>query len=659
MRLRNVHVAVAVATLVAVLSCSGDNGTSPATAVEIAPRSDSTLLAGLIVSGPVADGFTSLDRSALSASVAPTAESSWVSLVPSTVADGVTATIINLRTTQRVTTPIVDGGFDPLQITAGLDDSLEITVSRGGKPDAAAFLRVGPRIAPRIVRTRPPRGQTDAPLNTVITIVFSEPVDPATVNATSVALSAAGSPVAGTVRVLPSPGYTVELEPSALLLPNTTYALTVSGVANFAGTPLAASTSITFTTSASVSSGSVASVTVTPDSVTMALGALGQLSVTRTDADGRFVLSPYQAVAWTSSAPDVASVNFWRGTLLAVAPGTVVITARSVSDGHTGTARITVSPATTPVGAIVSTVCDDYGTCGLYALDPNGSNGRFLTSSYGDRDPVWSPDGRSIAFRSDRGCNRSTTRICHNDLFVMRGDGTGIGADGSGLRSLTAGRGLDVGGVSWSPDGSRLVFAATVFPTDLLLGEELYVVNADGSRLQRLVSAPPGSSASWPDWSPDASRIAYEVVTLGDTSVINTVNADGSNAVRIKTLSRLNSDLRPRWSPDGKRIAFTRWSRAVDPYEPLSEVYVMNADGSNLTQITEESQWAWYPAWAPDGRSFAFISGAFRGLGVMSDDGIEGRSVPIPCCGFNVYSSLSWRRTAAAVPLSTTSSARP
>jgi len=255
MRLRFINLLGALWALVAVLSCSGDAIAPPTSAdAGVSARvADSTLLAGLNASAPVANAYDPLDAAAR-ASVGLMLDVSWVSLVPGTVSDGTSATITNLRTAQSAMVAIVNGGFDPLPVSATFDDTLQVTVSRADKPDATAFVRIAARLAPRIVRTRPPRGQTDAPLNTVITIVFSEPLDPASVNTTSVVLSASGSPVASTVRLAPGAAYTVELEPSALLLPNTMYSLTVSGVVNLAGTPLATPVSIAFTTGTTTTS---------------------------------------------------------------------------------------------------------------------------------------------------------------------------------------------------------------------------------------------------------------------------------------------------------------------------------------------------------------------------------------------------------------------
>jgi TolB protein len=463
--------------------------------------------------------------------------------------------------------------------------------------------------------------------------------------------------VPGEVRVLPGTGYTIEFTASALLAPLTTYTLTVSPtVTNLAGTSLGNSSDVTFTTATSAGSGPVVgSVKVSPDSATINAGAELQLMATLTDTAGQIVTLTFNSVTWSSSAPDVVTV-LGGGWVIGIGTGTAIITARSSYDGLTGTARIIVNPS--PVGAIATTTCDDQEPlCGLYSVDPDGSNGRYLTSSYLDTDPVWSPDGRSIAFRSQRGCDRRTTRICHNDLYVMKADG--IRGDGSGLRSLTTGSGLDVGGMSWSPDGSRIVFAGSVFPTDLLYPPEaLYLMNADGSDLRLLVSGPAGGSASWPDWSPDGSKIAYNVV-LGDTSAIDVVDADGSSSVRISTPSASRGDRRPHWSPDGKRIAFTRsWSAAAVGNGTVSQVFVMDADGSNVRQITHDSAGARYPVWSPDGTRLALIAGDLNGWGIINIDGSGRTSLPV-CCP-NDDSAASWRRAAAAAPsVSALSRVRP
>jgi TolB protein len=107
-----------------------------------------------------------------------------------------------------------------------------------------------------------------------------------------------------------------------------------------------------------------------------------------------------------------------------------------------------------------------YGNREIYVMNADGSGSRRLTHNAAyDAEPAWSPDGRTIAFRSTRNGNR--------DIYVMN-------ADGSGKRNLTRNPAQD-GSPSWSPDGRRIAF---VSDRDGRL--EAHVMNADGSGQRNL-----------------------------------------------------------------------------------------------------------------------------------------------------------------------------
>jgi hypothetical protein len=109
-------------------------------------------------------------------------------------------------------------------------------------------------------------------------------------------------------------------------------------------------------------------------------------------------------------------------------------------------------------------------------------------------------------------------------------------------------------------------------------------------------------------------RIAFVSDRDGDNEIY-VMNADGSGQTNL-TNDNAN-DWGPAWSPDGQRIAFTS-DRDGD-----NEIYVMNADGSEQTRLTDHWDHVWGPSWSPDGQHIAFVSNRDEGfqIYVMNADG--------------------------------------
>ena len=297
-----------------------------------------------------------------------------------------------------------------------------------------------------------------------------------------------------------------------------------------------------------------------------------------------------------------------------------------------------------------------------------------------DTAPTWSPDGKQIAFTSNRegqeaifvmNADGSGVRRIHNGLLVSNGpnwqpDGRIRFGGGRNIYTMKP-DGSDVVRVNTSgalsPDGRQILFVKEVIPGEPS-SNELFVANADGSNSRRLTHnkiadvdprwSPDGRKIAysyfpdgpWPKasicvinsdgseltrltnallkagppvWSPDGTRIAFGVIN--DQNAIYVMNADGRNQMRLTY--QMKDWVGYAWSPDGKKIAY-----AAD-YEGNFEIYVINSDPSRQTNITHHLAEDMYPSWSPDGKKIAFTSNreGRTALYVMNSDGGEQRKV--------------------------------
>lgn len=222
----------------------------------------------------------------------------------------------------------------------------------------------------------------------------------------------------------------------------------------------------------------------------------------------------------------------------------------------------------------------------IYLMNADGSDQQLLVSLPGGAAfPSFAASGNELCFHS---------QASPRDIFIVNVHGTGLTNLTSPLPGLPSANGDNIR-CDWSPKGTGIAFTSNRDGN-----QEIYVIDADGEGLRRLTNAA-GSDAN-PAFSPKGDRIAFESNRDG-TPEIYVMNADGGEPTRLTNFSAVPtpsnvSVTKPTWSPKGDRIAFQRRVGAQGVRGHF-EIYTMNADGSDVTQITVTPSpgFSGFPSW--------------------------------------------------------------
>jgi TolB protein len=232
---------------------------------------------------------------------------------------------------------------------------------------------------------------------------------------------------------------------------------------------------------------------------------------------------------------------------------------------------VTISPLGEKIA--YSTPSSNNTAYDIYVMNTNGNDIKKISEIVGQEFyPSWTPDSQKILFIANEFEQYKTVAYIQSPI-PNPPDRTAIKtfAYASGPNSRLS--------VS---NNNRLVFS--------LMGKGIYVMNIDGTNVEELIL---GTNYYSPVWSPNGSQIAFLSVytdSAGHYSSINVMlmNSDGSNPESVTQLNAQGygewagrNDNTICWSPDGTKLLFNKHDGDLE-----SHIYIINVDGSSLTQVT-------------------------------------------------------------------------
>jgi TolB protein len=256
-----------------------------------------------------------------------------------------------------------------------------------------------------------------------------------------------------------------------------------------------------------------------------------------------------------------------------------------------------------PDHRILLNMKNENGYYEVYSIQENGEELTRLTYSNQNKlNPLFSPDRASIAFLSADGFDQH--------IYVMNSEGRGI----KKITNQPVGSYHSQGrSFSWSPDGSKIVYCHY---------DKLYQINADGTDLQQIASAPANRHFRSVDWGEATNQLLVQTVGVGIyDGEIYVMNADGSGMTEL--VSNLPGILEhPAFSIDGLRFIYTldvSGNETLNGRQLDSHIFIAQlANPANVTDLsvsktngTNDSS----PRVSSDGAKVIFVNRANDGSG--------------------------------------------
>ncbi len=255
----------------------------------------------------------------------------------------------------------------------------------------------------------------------------------------------------------------------------------------------------------------------------------------------------------------------------------------------------TPTPMPKPQWIVFETKRPNRSDYEIFVMAPDGSRLTNLSNGWADDvAPVWSPNGRRVAFVSLRDTAAGKWGLGPSSVYLMDFDPATGQRVGNAVR-LTD-QNTNDGWPTWSPNGQRIAFES-----DRSGNWEIWVLNVDGSGLTQLTDHP--RDDRYPAWSPDGSTIAFTSDRSGNWEVW-AMDANGGNPRNLTNAP--SRDRYAMWSPKGAGPARIAFNTQRDGNQ---EIYVMNADGSNQRNVSQSPDTTEGLAdWSPDAKRLVLYS---------------------------------------------------